>query len=211
MKTETMTIHQALIELKTLDKRISAKIDEQKWCAANRHSNSKIGGKSIEEFKTSVREQWQSLNDLFARRAALRRAVGRSNAETTVDICGVPYTVSEAIEMRDRGIAIKNLFMGVLAKQNKIETQRVEQENLELTGKADDYITRMFGTKDKANADDVKKLRDAYIEANTWEFIDPLGLDKKIEALKQEIEDFNSAVDCALSVSNAVTTVTIEY
>lgn len=211
MKTETMTIHQALIELKTLDKRISAKIDGQKWCAANRHSNSKIDGKSIEEFRTSVREQWQSLNDLFARRAALRRAVGRSNAETQVTICGVPYTVSEAIEMRDRGINIKNLFLGVLAKQKKTEAGRVENENQELTESADDYIMRMFGAKDKLNADDVKKLRDAYIEANTWEFVDPLMIDKRIEALKQEIEDFNSAVDCALSVSNAVTTVTIEY
>ena len=35
MTTETMSIHQALVELKTLDKRIAAAIEDGEWVVAN--------------------------------------------------------------------------------------------------------------------------------------------------------------------------------
>ena len=42
MTTETMNIHQALVELKTLNKRIESAIREGEWVVANKHSNGKI-------------------------------------------------------------------------------------------------------------------------------------------------------------------------
>ena len=44
MTTETMTIHKALAELKTIDARIHSAIESSLPCVANKHSNVKIGG-----------------------------------------------------------------------------------------------------------------------------------------------------------------------
>lgn len=43
------------------------------------------------------------------------------------------------------------------------------------------------------------------------ELIDPVNILEKIEALEVEIADFTTEVDSALSVSNALTEITVEY
>ena len=96
--TETMTIHEALSELKMLDKRISAKIHGIKYCVANRHINTRIDGKTIDEYKQNVQSEYQAVTDLIRRRAAIRNALSRSNAYTTITVCGKEYTLAEAIE-----------------------------------------------------------------------------------------------------------------
>ena len=50
-----------------------------------------------------------------------------------------------------------------------------------------------------------------YIKANTMTLLDPLGIEAKIEELDDMINTFLPEVDAALSVSNAVTTITVEY
>lgn len=47
MTTETMTIHKALCELKTLDSRIKKAIEGSVFVFANKHSNAKVSGKTI--------------------------------------------------------------------------------------------------------------------------------------------------------------------
>ena len=44
MTTETMNVHQALAELKMMDKRIEAATREPEWVVTNKHSNTKING-----------------------------------------------------------------------------------------------------------------------------------------------------------------------
>ena len=65
MTTETMTIHQALVELKTLDKRIGAAIRETEYVVANKHSNRKIGGVDVSEFSEKVKSHYQKVIDLM--------------------------------------------------------------------------------------------------------------------------------------------------
>lgn len=49
MTTEQMSIHQALVELKTLDKRVESAIQESEWIVANKHSNTKISGIDLKD------------------------------------------------------------------------------------------------------------------------------------------------------------------
>ena len=96
---ETMTIHKALSELKTLGDRINSAMEEATFVVANKHSNAKIGGQSIAEFSQAAQQSLQSVMTLINRRNAIKRAVTRSNAETMVNINGKEYTVAEAIDM----------------------------------------------------------------------------------------------------------------
>ena len=61
------------------------------------------------------------------------------------------------------------------------------------------------------DSDAMKALRKTYIENNTYDLIDPLNVTKLIEDLSNEVDNFNIEVDAALSVSNAVTVIEIEY
>lgn len=100
MTTETMTIHKALCELKTLDSRIKKAIEGSVFVFANKHSNAKVSGKTISAYSDEVKSAYQSACDLIARRDAIKRAVTLSNATTKVTIGGQEYTIAEAIEMK---------------------------------------------------------------------------------------------------------------
>ena len=207
-----MTIHEALSQLKILDGRITTKINAGKWCVANKHSNVKIDGKSIEDYKADTKSQYESITDLIKRRRAIRNALARSNASTTVVIGSEEYFVSEAIEMRASGILMKQYLCNSLTGQMNAAQRTVENGNGDKLQKAaDDYIINLFGSKEKVDPDTIKKLRDEYIAKNTVDFIDPIHVADEIRALTAEIDEFVANVDAKLSVSNAVTTITISY
>ena len=63
----------------------------------------------------------------------------------------------------------------------------------------------------KNASEEVKKVRADFIAAQTFEIIDPIDIKSEMEALDEKINGFMVEVDSALSVSNALTEITIEY
>lgn len=55
MTTEKMTVHKALAELKIVDDRIISAINGGTYCVANKHSNEKIKGVPVEDYKSVIR------------------------------------------------------------------------------------------------------------------------------------------------------------
>ena len=210
---ETMTIHKGLAELKILDGRIKKEIQNGSYCAANKHSNEKINGIPIDDFKKSVQGTYDKVTDLINRRKAIKKAITLSNAKTTVKIADVEYTVAEAIEMKNHGIEFETMLINVMDmqyKQAQAEVNRQNGNNLE--ERADQYVTAIYGQKEgKTNSADIDKVRKDFLEANSYEIVDPINVQDKVEALRQKIDAFMADVDSALSVSNALTKITIEY
>lgn len=213
MITESMTIHEALSELKMLDNRIKKKIGNASFCTTNRHSNSKINGKTIENFTANVKSEYESITDLIKRRAAIRNALSISNARTIVTIAGKEYTIAEAIEMKSSGMTNFELLRKVMENQFFECANVIERENGDkLRDAADAYVNGLFGTKEKSvNADEIERARKTYVENHTVDFIDPLDVAKKIVDLDDYIGRFNSEVDSKISISNATTTIEISY
>ena len=75
MTTETMTVHKALCELKTLDARIVKAMQQKPFVFSNKQANRKISGISVDEYSGEVKAAYQSTKDLMARRDAIKRAV----------------------------------------------------------------------------------------------------------------------------------------
>ena len=213
MVKETMNLHQALVELKTLDKRIHTAIMEGSYVVANKHSNSKILGLSVKDFSENVKSQYQKVTDLMARCEAIKRAVVNSNAVTTVEIAGKTYTVAEAIDMKNHGVERMKKLLYKLTTDYENARRMAERSNGDdLERRADEHIRNMFGNTDvKGATDDVKKAREEFIKAQTVELVDPIDIRKKIEELDEQINSFLVNVDAALSVSNALTTIEICY
>jgi hypothetical protein len=213
MTTEKMTVHKALAELKVIGDRIISAIQSGVYCKANKHSNEKINGVSVDEFKKQIQGSWDKVNDLIRRRNAIKKAVVLSNATVKVKVGDEEFTVAEAIEMKNSGMEYKKILVNMLNKQYTQAIQTTEKENGEtLQQKAESYVIGLYGSKEgKTNIEEIEKTRKEFVTNNTFELIDPLKICEKIDVLEKEISEFESEIDAALSVSNAITELTIEY
>lgn len=217
MTNEKMTVHKALAELKIIDDRINNAIVSGTYVIANKHSNTKIHGMTIDDFKTSMKSDFQKVSDLIARRNAIKRAVVASNAVTKVKVGDVEYTVAEAIEMKNHGMEFKNTLKMYIERQYtnaKNEFDKNSGDSLER--RAENYVLSVIQAQPKdskmaVDSDAMKNLRAQYIKDNTYDIIDPIGVKDVIEKLDNEISGFITEVDAALSVSNALTVLDIEY
>lgn len=217
MTTEKMTVHKALAELKVIDDRINKAISEGVYVIANKHSNEKIQGMTIEQFKEKMKAYHQKVTDLINRRNALKRAVVLSNATTKIKVGNDEYTVAEAIEMKNHGMEFKTNYMRMIASQNLSAQADINRNSGEAIEKrAEQYVLSVIQAQPKdakmaIDSDAMQALRKDYIKNNTYDLIDPLKVNDIIEKMTDEINEFNTEVDAALSVSNALTVIEFEY
>lgn len=212
MTKEKMTIHEALSELKTLDSRISKKIKEFTPCVANRNNNYKVSGISREEFQNKAADDFKSICALINRRAAMKRAIAKSNAETKVTVCGKDYTVAEAIEMNNHGIELKEELLNRIVDTYGKAKRECDNANFTVASEAEDFVARMYNGGEKVGKDlNLQKEQDNYIEKNTWSVLQGIECLTEAEHLDTEINEFATKVNSALSVSNAITEIEIEY
>lgn len=212
MNTEKMTVHRALAELKTLDARIQKAISSATYCFANKHSNTKVNGVEINEFINRMKDDYKSIKALINRRNAMKKAVVLSNAVTEVEIAGVKYRVAEAIEMKNHGMDNYQVLVNTIARNRAVAQDAIDKYNgATLEKKADDYVVGLYGSKEKATGTEAEATRKAYIDANTYDFVDPLGIASIQQNLEDMIANFSAEVDAALSVSNAITEIEFSY
>lgn len=214
---EQMTVHKALAELKIIDSRIENAISGGTYVVANKHSNTKIHGVTIDEFKTQMKSDFQKVIDLITRRNAIKKAVVASNAVTKVKVGDTEYTVTTAIEMKNHGMEFKNTFKKRLESQYAVAKNELDKNSGDpLEKRAENYVLSVIQAQPKdskmaVDSEAMKNLRAQYIKDNTYDIIDPIDVKDAIEQLDNEISSFITEVDAALSVSNALTVLDIEY
>lgn len=212
MNTETMTVHKALAELKVLDSRIENAILSGDFVITKKNNQDTVKGKTAEQYKAKALDVYQKASDLIRRRNAIKNAVVVSNANTKVKIGDTEYTVVEAIERKNHGMDYYIQLRDFLSQQFAKQKSELEKHNASLQQKAEQFAMGMMNGKEvKTDSEEYIAVVDTYIKANTMMLLDPLGIEKKIEELDDMINKFLPEVDAALSVSNAVTTITIEY
>lgn len=212
MNTETMTVHRALAELKTIDSRIESKISGATFCFANKHNNTKVNGVEMKDYVANMKSDFKSIKTLINRRNAMKRAICLSNATTKIEINGQEYYVAEAIEMKNHGVDNYKRLRDMIADDIFNAENTITHCNGEtLEKKADDYVQGLFGSKEKVTGTEADNTRKAYIEANTFDFIDPLNVKAVWQMLDNMIAEFEAEIDSALSVSNAITKIKFSY
>ena len=210
---QKMTVHKALAELKIIDDRIISAISDGTYCIANKHSNEKIKGISVDEYKGVMQGYYDKATDLTKRRNAIKRAVVLSNAVTKVSVNGEEYTVAEAIDMKNHGVEFDEMLLDTLKKQyNKAQAEILKHNSDDLEKRAEQYVIGIYGSKEgKTNTDDFEKTKKDFIKANEYELVDPIKILDKINALEEKIASFKAEIDAALSVSNSLTYIEISY
>lgn len=212
MVHETMNVHQALCEIKLLDKRINSEIQNMQSIGITKKVAQMVGSQSVTKFKEEAMSQFQKINDLIKRRAAIKSAVVLSNAINKVHIGGKEYTIAEAIEMKNHGLDGKRELRNHLAYQLQVGESTLTRTNEVNDIKCDNYIKETFSNKEnKSGAAEIQAAREGYLTSLAVELVDPIGVRDVIKTLADEIDKFEAEVDSALSTSNATTELTIEY
>jgi len=194
---QKMTITRALVELKTLDKRIQKSIDESLFVS--------IEG---ELRKPDVRAEkaqanYDRVRDLLERRVRIKSSIVISNATTTVRICGRDMTVAEAIELKTSIKNYKNL-LSQMKRQYGNSVQSMELENDRARRTLESSLVRNDSDKEK-DRQSVEDYSRQYMKVNGVKLYDPLDITNKITEVDKFVVDFESEVDFILSERNATT------
>lgn len=214
MTTETMTIHEALAAVKVLDSKITDKMNSTSFVATKKAGVKKVNNVDVAEYVSRANSTYQAIIDLINRRKALKNAISMSNASTKVVIGGVEYTVAEAIEMKREGISNYAVLINILSNQMANAERSIVMRNEELERSADAYINSLYGQKEKMTpdmAETAAAARKTYIDMNSLEIVSMDNIYDNIVKLRDKMDAFSSEVDSKLSISNALTTITIEY
>ncbi|WP_252504345.1 hypothetical protein [Sporosarcina sp. Marseille-Q4943] len=206
--TQTMSIHRALSELKTLNDRIPKAIREADFIYTDRKSARKINGLSIEEYEKTIQAGFDKAVSLIERRNRLKDAVVQSNAVTEVVVAGEKMTVAKAIE-RKSSIVNEEKLLSAMVEKRRMAISRLSVENDTLPSRLEDYLTAILGNKEHAKKEEVELHTKSFMERNEYVLIDPLNLDKRIEEWEERVSSFKAEVDAVLSESNAITKITI--
>lgn len=202
----SLTITRALVELKTLNSRINKIVDYTTFIMYK--TKSKNCHYAEDDFKQSVTSEFQSFNDLVARRDKIKNAIMMSNMTTMVDIAGKKMTVAQAVEFKTT-IGYKTLLLETLIKQRQQVTIDTEAHNQKVQAKIDDNVRIICGKDSKPDANVIQTVSDGIAKGDPIEVFDPLNLDAVINTLEKEIEDFSANVDYVLSESNALTKIEV--
>lgn len=210
MTKETMNIHKALCELKILDDRISRAVDDCRYVGVTKIVSKRVGSQTVDEFCNSVKDGYKSAMDLIKRRQAIKTAVVKSNATTTVVIGGNTYTIAEAIEMKNHGMDGEKRMLRFMVSRLAEAESLINRTRSDLESRADAFIRDQTGGKE-SKTEDTLKMRQDYIAMQDVELVDPLHIRDIIKELDEKINTFMTEVDSALQTSNANTEITIEY
>ena len=182
------------------------------FVALLKKSSDKVGVVKKEDFEDRAKASYQSVTDLIANRNTLKSAVVKSNAVTEVTVDDKVMTVAEAIE-RKNSIEYDETLLNEMKRQYANATATVDKENKKVDAKVDDLLTTLVGkdSDKKLNKEDQEAVEKPYREKNEFEFIDPLGLYEKIQALEADIDGFKSNVDTVLVLSNATTFIEVDF
>lgn len=210
MTKETMNIHKALCELKILDDRIARAVDDCRYVGVTKIVSKRVGSQTVDEFCNSVKDGYKSAMDLIKRRQAIKTAVVKSNATTTVVIGGNTYTIAEAIEMKNHGLDGEKRMLRCMTLRLADAESNINTVRSALETRADAFIRDQTGGKE-SKGEDLLKMRQDYIAMQDVELVDPLHIREIIKTLDEKISTFMSEVDSALQTSNAQTMIEIEY
>ena len=212
MTTEKMTVHEALCEVKTLDKRIRQAILDTVFCVANKASNVKIDGIDVKEYVDGMKASYQKINDLIKRNEAIKAALSLSNAATRITVAGKEMSVAEGIYMMQYGMDTKRTLLNTMNDQYARTVKTIQNNNkIVEEERLDKYIASTFGNKEKADPKDLAVATETFLKQQRYEMIDPLKIKNEIDGLQKEIDEFSAKIDSAIQISNATTYIEISY
>lgn len=201
-----ISVTRALAQVKSLNDRIQRGTNGQ-FIAVS--VGGKINGRpSIQEAEKILTSNLQSVQALIAARTALKSAIVRSNAITTVIIAEQRMTVAEAIE-RKSSIIMEQALLQQLKGQLSNAIAGVERVNVNVQERIDELLKQSYGRDAKISEADQQAVAGPYEARHKAALVDPNNVDAVITKLQEQLDGFLLEVDFALSEVNAKTMIDV--
>jgi hypothetical protein len=204
MSTTSLSVTQALAELKLLRRRIDNALEDATFICLKK----KRDLLDVARFSADATASYQSYQDLVSRYNKMKAAIVQSNAITRVTIGDQTYTVADAVE-RKRSIQMEKSFLATLQSQYEEVQEAMKAHQAQEQARVERLLQVELGKDSKTSVETIQSLTDMFLAQNKAEIVDPLHLADKISALHRSIEEFETKVDWTLSESNGRTTITL--
>lgn len=121
-------------------------------------------------------------------------------------------TVAEAIDKKS-AIDYEESLLEELNNQYILAAEKVSKENNKVDESVEQLLNTAYGKegKEKITQSSYDAIVNPYRQANEYELIDSLDIEKLIKNMREEIESFKSEVDTVLQISNSTTMIEIDY
>lgn len=203
-----ISVARALVELKTLEKRIEKRTHQLVPVAVVVGDKMPAGTEDRAAFDKQAKADLQQVFDLIERKRVVKGAIVKSNAVTKVRIADETLTVAEAIE-RKISIALDKELLKVLREHLGNATKRIEKNNEEVQRRLDQLLEAALSKESKAKPEEHDAIAKPYLAKNEARLADPLKIEKAIRELDEKITTFEEQVDVALTESNARTDIDV--
>ena len=214
-----MLVTQALDERDLLVKKINDKIASANFIDTIKPNQENVFCKRIskEEFSKAAEASYQQIMDLIDRYQKIDAAIVASNANTEITTSYGTFSVAAAISLKNRlrGLGKDNTDFELSLRTRMIReynenVQVCERKNSQLQATAEEMRLSILG-KDSKNKDDKPlSVVEAYVKENTTELVNPIDVNKKIEALTEKRNVLLSELDTQIKVSNATTFIELD-
>lgn len=219
MVKETMTIHGALRELKTLDNRISSGITNiDDIVKAVPISDKTIGSDTIESWENRKKGDWESVVTLIKRRNAIKQKISESNASVKIVVksySSTPITVAAAIDLQKYGLDYYRTIIDTLKRSYRLQSDYVTTENTradkDATIFAGNITSNLNNEKSGVSSEQINNVYQTYYDNHKWVLRDPINVLDKIKKLEEFVAAVEVELDSQLSVCNAMTLIEVEY
>ena len=211
-----LTLTEALVKLKLYDKKIEKKyqtLSIGKIIDIQKGKNSKLLYSDLEmdNFKNEAKSYIDSIKQLIKNRAILKSKIVEANAKTKVIIANKEYSIAEAIE-RKNSIECDKELVRTLSDILENAKSKVLNHNQMVENEVDEMIKAQLENENKSQKNiskETETLREMLLSNKEYRLINPLNLEKIIDELNTEIEEFESEVDVKLSIINSNTFIEI--
>lgn len=206
---QKLSIHRALAELKLIDDRIEKSIQTIVPSGMKQRDSKVNQFEPEDDFITNTKSKYQSITDLIDRKAKIKSAIVKANANTLVTIGDSTMTIADAISMKSHIQQKKNLIDVLDRKHRQVKAQ-IEKNNTTVQANALELAKTALGKEGVKLTDaDAVNVTKPYIESNEFHLVDPLNVDDLIEKLDEKVSTFEAEVDAVLSEVNATTFIEI--
>lgn len=204
-----MSVARALIELKTLEKRIEKAIQNLKPVGLMLGQRPEDGIQDRKQFEQEAKAAYQQIQALIQRRRQIKQAVILSNASTEVLVAAEKMTVAEAIE-RKGSIALEKQLRTDLWRKYSEKLTALEEHNHKIERQLFQLLQATYAKPEsEVSQEDYQKIAQPFKQNNEASLIDPLNLKVMAFQLEAAIDAFESEVDIALTESNARTLIEV--
>lgn len=202
-----MTIHRGLAELKIIDSRIQRGIAELNVVGLKQEEGLVNGVYDEKEYTDNAKSKYQSVTDLIKRKNQIKSAIVKANGETMVEVGGKTMSIADAISFRAI-VTLKKDLISMLKTQHSQMTAELNKNNETVRENADNLAVAALG-KENSKSDDAVAITEPYIKKNEVHLVDPMEVEKLVEELQEEVDNFDAEIDAVLSEINATTFIEI--